>query len=142
MNKCEVSKNVLTGESQIVDEEEEIIEVKVENMKENEPQDVNKEEKIIENSKTSSSKLNQGKIQKKNGINTNVLWKLVRMKYVPRIEFRMCKKCANELYYNKNKFEVRESGKIGIKFDLCENCAKLNMRLMDFLLEFDGNKNK
>ncbi|KAL7071874.1 hypothetical protein ACQ4LE_001308 [Meloidogyne hapla] len=111
--------------------EEEIIEVKVE-----------KEEEICAKSNSNTSTAVRGKIEKKNGINSRMLWKLVRMKYIPRIEIRLCKKCANALYYNKYKFTEKDNGKIGINFDLCENCAKLNMCLKDFLCEWDEKNEK
>ena len=87
--------------------------------------------------KASASKVNNVKIEKSNSINPRVLWKLVRIRETPRIEIKLCKKCANALYNDKNKFTQKENGNIGICFEICENCAKLNMQLKDFVADWD-----
>ncbi|CAK5079389.1 unnamed protein product [Meloidogyne enterolobii] len=61
----------------------------------------------------------------------------MRMKDTPRIEIRICKKCANALYNDKNKFTQKENGNIGICFEICESCAKLNMQFKDFVADWD-----
>ena len=61
----------------------------------------------------------------------------MRMKDTPRIEIRICKKCANALYNDKNKFAQKENGNIGICFEICESCAKLNMQFKDFVADWD-----
>jgi len=113
----------------INEQEEEIIEIEIE-------KDTEKSNK----SKSATSKINNGKIEKKHGINPRILWKIMRMKDTPRIEIRICKKCANALYYDKNKFTQKENGNIGIRFEICEGCAKLNMQLKDFVSEWDEKK--
>ena len=87
--------------------------------------------------KSPTFKISNGKIEKKRGINPRILWKIMHMKYTPRIEIRICKKCANALYYDKNKFTQKENGNIGICFEICEGCAKLNIQLKDFVSDWN-----
>ncbi|CAK5032647.1 unnamed protein product [Meloidogyne enterolobii] len=111
----------------IEENEEEIIEVELEN-----------DTEIINKAKSTTSKINNGKIEKNNNkLNPRVLWKIMRMKDTPRIEIRVCKKCANALYNDKNKFTQKENGNIGICFEICESCAKLNMQFKDFVADWD-----
>ena len=124
LKKEKIPKMELPNEPKF--EEEEIIELEVE-----------KEKEISNKAKSPTSKLANGKIQKNNGINPRILWKLVRIKDTPRIEIRICKKCANALYNDKNKFTQKENANIGICFEICEACAKLNMQLKDFVAEWD-----
>ena len=111
----------------IEENEEDIIEVELE-----------KDTEIINKAKSPTSKINNGKIDKNsNKINPRILWKLMRMKDTPRIEIRICKKCANALYNDKNKFTQKENGNIGICFEICESCARLNMQFKDFVADWD-----
>jgi len=111
----------------IEENEEDIIEVELE-----------KDTEIINKAKSPTSKINNGKIDKNNNkINPRILWKLMRMKDTPRIEIRICKKCANALYNDKNKFTQKENGNIGICFEICESCARLNMQFKDFVADWD-----
>ena len=111
----------------IEENEEDIIEVELE-----------KDTEIINKAKSPTSKINNGKIEKNNNkLNPRVLWKIMRMKDTPRIEIRICKKCANALYNDKNKFTQKENGNIGIYFEICESCAKLNMQFKDFVADWD-----
>ena len=59
------------------------------------------------------------------------------MKDTPRIEIRICRKCAIALYNDKNKFSQKENGNIGICLEICEACAKLNMHMKDFAADWD-----
>ena len=128
LKKENILKMELVNEPKM-EEEEEIIEV-----------ETGKEKETANKAKSPASKLNNGKIEKNNSINPRVLWKLMRMKDTPRIEIRICKKCANGLYNNKNKFTQKENGNIGICFEICESCAKLNMHHKDFVAEWDEKK--
>ncbi|CAK5075459.1 unnamed protein product [Meloidogyne enterolobii] len=96
-----------------------------------------KEKEKANKPKASASKVENGKIEKSNSINPRILWKLVRIRETPRIEIKLCKKCANALYNDKNKFTQKENGNIGICFEICETCAKLNMQLKDIVADWD-----
>ena len=122
LKKEKIPKLETVNEAKI--EEEEIIELEEEKEK-------------ASKTKASASKVNNVKIEKSNSINPRVLWKLVRIRETPRIEIKLCKKCANALYNDKNKFTQKENGNIGICFEICENCAKLNMQLKDFVADWD-----
>jgi len=122
LKKEKIPKLETVNEAKI--EEEEIIELEEEKEK-------------ASKTKASASKVNNGKIEKSNSINPRVLWKLVRIRETPRIEIKLCKKCANALYFDKNKFTQKENGNIGICFEICESCAKLNMQLKDFVADWD-----
>jgi len=119
--KEKIPKLELAIEAKNEKDEEDIIEV------------VEEKEKINK-AKPTTSKVNNEKI---NSINPRILWKLVRMKDTPRIEIRICRKCAIALYNNKNKFSQKDNGNIGICFEICEACAKLNMHLKDFVADWD-----
>ena len=122
LKKEKIPKLETVNEAKI--EEEEIIELEEEKEK-------------ASKTKASASKVNNVKIEKSNSINPRVLWKLVRIRETPRIEIKICKKCANALYNDKNKFTQKENGNIGICFEICESCAKLNMQLKDFVADWD-----
>uniref|UniRef100_A0A915MK46 Uncharacterized protein n=1 Tax=Meloidogyne javanica TaxID=6303 RepID=A0A915MK46_MELJA len=38
------------------------------------------------------------------------LWKLVRMKYIPRLEFRLCRTCSNILFHSTSRIVEAEDG--------------------------------
>ncbi|CAK5079616.1 unnamed protein product [Meloidogyne enterolobii] len=64
------------------------------------------------------------------------LWKLVRMKYIPRLEFRLCRTCSNVLFHSTSRIVEKPDGGVKIMFELCDQCVQLNMHVKDVLCEW------
>jgi len=64
------------------------------------------------------------------------LWKLVRMKYIPRLEFRLCRTCSNVLFHSTSRIVEKPDGGVKIMFELCDQCVQLNMHVKDILCEW------
>uniref|UniRef100_A0A915LVB6 RING-type domain-containing protein n=1 Tax=Meloidogyne javanica TaxID=6303 RepID=A0A915LVB6_MELJA len=68
------------------------------------------------------------KVIAKSTSNNKMLWKLTRMKYIPRLEFRLCRTCSNILFHSTGRVvESEDTGGVKISFDLCKQCVYLNI---------------
>jgi len=72
--------------------------------------------------------------------NSKSLWKLVRMKYIPRLEFRLCRTCSNILFHSTSRIVEAEDGGVKITFNLCKNCVELNIEVKDILCDWTIKK--
>uniref|UniRef100_A0A915P3E1 Uncharacterized protein n=1 Tax=Meloidogyne floridensis TaxID=298350 RepID=A0A915P3E1_9BILA len=81
------------------------------------------------------------KLNSKSTSNSKMLWKLVRMKYIPRLEFRLCRTCSNILFHSTTRVVEREdTGGVKISFELCKQCVNLNMMVKDILCDWTSKK--
>lgn len=65
------------------------------------------------------------------GINPNLLWKLVRKKH--HLTFSLCFYCSRRMFTAKNSnFILCEDGGARANFYLCKKCVEKNMRINDF----------
>uniref|UniRef100_A0A1I8B0Z0 Uncharacterized protein n=1 Tax=Meloidogyne hapla TaxID=6305 RepID=A0A1I8B0Z0_MELHA len=81
------------------------------------------------------------KSEPKVSVRSKTLWKLVRMKYIPRLEFRLCRTCSNILFHSTSRVIEREgTGGVVISFELCKQCVDLNMHVKDVLCDWTLKK--
>ena len=117
----------------LVQQDENNVEIAMENINEN-------KQVKIENTGTNnvwlSKKNSPKKAEPKVSTRSKTLWKLVRMKYIPRLEFRLCRICSNVLFHSKSRFIEKEDGGVKIMFELCKDCVELNMHIKDVLCEW------
>lgn len=91
-------------------------------------------------SKKTAQKKTNSKNLTKVSTNSKMLWKLVRMKYIPRLEFRLCRTCSNVLFHSTSRVTENQDGGVKISFDLCKQCVQLNMLVKDVLCDWDIKK--
>jgi len=81
------------------------------------------------------------KVIAKSTSNNKMLWKLTRMKYIPRLEFRLCRTCSNILFHSTGRVvESEDTGGVKISFDLRKQCVDLNMYVKDVLCDWTIKK--
>jgi len=97
---------------------------------------LNKNEIQQKNETESEKHIVTNKSTIKSSNRSKTLWKLVRMKYVPRLDLRLCKNCLNALFHNKKKITERVCGGATITFDLCRKCVDLNISIKDVLCDW------
>uniref|UniRef100_A0A914LV28 Uncharacterized protein n=1 Tax=Meloidogyne incognita TaxID=6306 RepID=A0A914LV28_MELIC len=85
--------------------------------------------------------LNKIKIVEEQVVKKQLLWKLIRGKFL--ITFYLCQDCQNKLFHSKDKFEENPSC-VTVKIGLCDNCVKANSIATDVLAPYKkiGTKRK